>query len=78
MHVVLKMVEVVTHEVRDDTILVLQLVLQILITTLQGSELLLEGLNPSKLLSLYDHRIICTFNQPLTGHPPLSGTDRYQ
>ena len=57
-HVVLKVFKVVTHEVCDDAILLLQLVLQLLVTTLQGKELLLEGLNSSKLLGLHDHCIV--------------------
>ena len=65
-HVVLKMFKVVTHQVSDDTILLSQLVLQILIVTLQGMELLLEGLNSTKLFGLYDHCIVCAV------HPILS------
>ena len=58
MHIVLKVFEVGTHEVCDDAILFLQLALQFLITTLQGKELLLEGLNLSKLFGLHNHHIV--------------------
>ena len=57
-HVVLEVVEVVTHQVGDDAILLHQLLLQLSNTTLGGMELLLQGLNPSQLLGLHDHRIV--------------------
>ena len=38
MHVVLKVFKVVTHEVCDDAILLLKLVFQSLVSTLQGKE----------------------------------------
>ena len=57
-HVVLEVLEVVTHQVGNDMILLRQLVLQILIVTLQGMELLLKGLNPAKLFSLHDYCIV--------------------
>ena len=57
-HVVLEVFKVVTHEVGDGMILFLQFVLQYLVATLQGKELLLEGLNTSKLFGLHDHRIV--------------------
>ena len=58
MHGVLKVLEVVTHQVGNDTILFHQLVLQLLIMTLQGKELLLEGLDPAKLFGLHDHHVV--------------------
>ena len=64
--IILKVLEVVTHQVGNDVVLLGQLVLQFLIVTLQGMELLLEDLDPAKLFSLHDHRIVCT------AHPILS------
>ena len=58
-HVVLEVFEVVTHQIGNDVILLSQLILQILITTLQGMELLLEGLDLTKLFGLHDHHIVC-------------------
>ena len=57
-HVVLEVLEVVTHQVGDDVVLLHQLVLQLLNTTLRGMELLLKGLNPAELFGLHDHRIV--------------------
>ena len=51
-HVVLKMFKVVTHELCDDPILLLYL-------CLEGAELLLQDLDPTKLFGLHDHRIVC-------------------
>ena len=50
-HVVLKVFEVVTHELCDDSILFLDLLLE-------GAELLLQGLNTTKLFGLHDHHIV--------------------
>ena len=57
-HVVLKVIEVVTHEVGNDMILLCQLVLQLLILTLKVMELLLKSLDLAELFSLHDHRIV--------------------
>ena len=51
-HVVLKVFEVITHKLSNDTILLLYLLLE-------GVELLLQGLNSTELFSLHDHRIVC-------------------
>ena len=50
-HVVLKVFEVVTNQLSDDLILLLHLLLE-------GAELLLQGLNTTKLFGLHDHRIV--------------------
>ena len=50
-HVVLKVLEVVTHKLSDDSILLLDLLFE-------GAELLLQGLDATKLLSLHDHCIV--------------------
>ena len=50
-HVVLKMFKVVTHELCDDPILLHHFLLE-------GSELLLQGLDTTKLLGLHDHCIV--------------------
>ena len=65
-HVVLEVLEVVTHQVGDDMVLLYQLVLQVLNMTLRGMELLLKGLNPTKLLGLHDHCIVCAVH-PILG-----------
>ena len=65
-HVVLEVVEVVTHQVGDDAILLHQLLLQLSNMTLRGMELLLQGLNPSQLLGLHDHHIVHTVH-PIFG-----------
>ena len=59
MHVVLKMVEVVTHELCDDPILLRQLLLQFCHLCPGRVELLLQGLDLTELFSLHDHRIVC-------------------
>ena len=90
-HVVLKMFEVVTHELCDDSILLCNLLPE-------RAELLFQGLDMTKLFSLHDHRIVravhhvirlevksvdCLkadpqFDLPWTGHLPSNGTDWYQ
>ena len=65
-HVVLEVFEIVTHQVGDDTVLLLQLVLQVLITTLKAMEPLLKSLDPAELFSLHDHYIVHV------AHPILS------
>ena len=50
-HVVLKVLEVVTHKLSDDSILLLDLLFE-------GAELLLQGLDATKLLSLHDHCVV--------------------
>ena len=57
-HVVLEVLEVVTHQVGDDVVLLCQLVLQILNSTLGGVELLLQGLDSSQLFGLHNHHIV--------------------
>ena len=58
MHVVLKVVEVVTHELCDDPILFRHLLLYFHHLRPQRLELLLKGLDPTKLLSLHHHHVI--------------------
>ena len=60
MHVVLEVFEVVTHQVGDDAVLLCQLVLQLLDTTLGGMELLLKSLDSSQLFGLHNHHIVHT------------------
>ena len=50
-HVVLKVVEVVAHELCDNSILLLYL-------CPKGVELLLQDLDTTKLLGLHDHHIV--------------------
>ena len=57
-HVVLEMVEVVTDQLSDDSILFRHLLLQLNYFCLGSLELLFQDLNPTKLLSLHDHHIV--------------------
>ena len=59
-HVVLKMVKVVTHELYDDPILFHHLLLQFYHFCPRRLELLLQGLDMTKLLGLHDHHIVHT------------------
>ena len=62
-HVVLEVFEVVTHQVGDDAVLLCQLVLQLLDTTLGGMELLLKSLDSSQLFGLHNHHIVHTVHR---------------
>ena len=57
-HVVLEMVEIVTNQLSDDSVLFHHLLLQIHCFTPGRAELLFQGLDPTKLLGLHDHRIV--------------------
>ena len=57
-HVVLKMLEVVTNQLGDDSILFCRLQLQFHHLRPRRAELLLQGLNTTQLFGLHDHRIV--------------------
>ena len=62
-HVVLEMVEVVTNQLGDDAILFGHLLLHLDHLCLRRLELLFQGLNPTKLLGLHDHRVVRTVHR---------------
>ena len=57
-HVVLKMFEIVTDQLGDDLVLFCRLQLQFHHLRPRRVELLFQGLDMTKLLSLHDHRIV--------------------
>ena len=57
-HVVLKMFEVVTNQLGDDSILFRRLQLQFRHLRPRRAELLFQGLDMSKLFGLHDHCIV--------------------
>ena len=57
-HVVLKMFEVVTDQLSDDSVLLRRLCLQFHHLHPQRAELLLKGLDTTKLFGLHDHHIV--------------------
>ena len=57
-HVGLEVIEVVTHQVGNDTVLFGQLVFKILDTPIKSMDLLFQDLDLSKLRSLHDHHIV--------------------
>ena len=59
LHVVLEMVEVVTNQLGDDSVLFRHLLLHFCHLRPRRVELLLQGLDPTELFSLHDHRIVC-------------------
>ena len=62
-HVVLKMFEVVTDQLGDDPILLRRFHLQFRHLRPRRAELLLKGLDTTKLFGLHDHRVVCTVHR---------------
>ena len=59
LHVVLEVVKIVTNQLGNDSILFHHLLLHLYHLRPRRAELLFQGLNPTELFGLHDHRVIC-------------------
>ena len=64
-YVVLEVVEIVTDQLGDDPVLFHHLLLQVRYFAPGRAELLLQGLDPTKLLGLHDQHVVRTVHSVL-------------